>query len=98
MAMLIVAVGGGANQGAVILISWAAALLTITLAVIVRRMKKKPLSLAFMVIGAAALAVSGTVSQAFGWWHAPIVAAAIILLPIALELYGLVLVLPTRKV
>ena len=34
MAMLIVAVGGAANQGSMILISWAAALLTITLAVI----------------------------------------------------------------
>jgi hypothetical protein len=98
MAMLIIAVGGAANQGAVILISWAAALLTIALAVIGRRMKNKPLSLAVMVIGAVALAVSGAVSQAFGWWHGPIVSAAIILLPIALELYGLVLVLPTRKV
>jgi hypothetical protein len=95
--MLIVAVGGAANQGGMILISWAAALLTIALAVITRRMEKKLLSLAVMAIAVVALAVSGVVSQAFGWWHGPIVSAVIILLPIALELYGLMLVLSTRK-
>ena len=95
--MLILAAGSGANQGAVILISWAAALLTIVLALIARRINKRSISLAVIIIGALALAVSAIASQPFGWWHGPIISAAIILLPIVLEICGLALVLRTRK-
>ena len=95
--VIILGAGGGANQGAVILISWAAALLIIALALIARRIKRTSLSLAVIIFGAVALAVSVIVSQLFGWWHGPIISATIILLPIVLEIYALALVLRTRK-
>jgi uncharacterized protein (DUF486 family) len=92
----IIAAGGGANQGAAILISWAAALLASALAVIANRIKRKPLLIFAILVEAVALVVSGAIAHVFGWWPGNIVSAAIMLLPIALEVWGCVRIVLAR--
>ena len=62
----IIAAGGGANQGAAVLISWAAALLASAFAVIANRMRRKPLLIFAILVEAVALVVSGAIAHVFG--------------------------------
>jgi len=87
----VIAVGGGANQGALVLISWAAGLLSLGFGLAARHMKSMFLSTSAAVIGAVAVIVSGFIANLFGWWPGPIISAAIILFPIVLELSGILL-------
>ena len=94
---VIIAMGGGANQGAAIFVSWVAAGLAIVVALVARRFKKKPLSVFATLVGVAALMFSGFITHLFGWWTGHIISAAIICFPIVLEICGITLTLTLRR-